>query len=59
MQERWDRNSQGIAALADQLAVLGNANRLAILTNSPRAIQSMCYKKLGLANRRFRSTWLS
>ncbi|WP_283192962.1 metalloregulator ArsR/SmtB family transcription factor [Rhizobium sp. AN80A] len=45
-----NRNPQGIAALADQLAVLGNANRLAILTNLAEGeIQvNVLAKKLGL-----------
>ena len=45
-----NRNPQGIAALAEQLAVLGNANRLAILTNLAEGeIQvNALAKKLGL-----------
>ncbi|MDM9645823.1 metalloregulator ArsR/SmtB family transcription factor [Rhizobium sp. S163] len=45
-----NRNPQGIAALAEQLAVLGNANRLAILTNLAEGeIQvNVLAKKLGL-----------
>lgn len=43
-------NPQSIAALADQLSVLGNANRLAILTNLAEGeIQvNVLAKKLGL-----------
>lgn len=43
-------NPQSIAALADQLSVLGNANRLAILTNLAESeIQvNVLAKKLGL-----------
>ncbi len=45
-----NRNPQCIAALAEQLAVLGNANRLAILTNLAEGeIQvNVLAKKLGL-----------
>lgn len=45
-----NQNPQSIAALAEQLAVLGNANRLAILTNLAEGeIQvNVLAKKLGL-----------